>query len=132
MKSLKIVSDDSQLSTPALAPGVDFALTASAAKQVEVLMGRERAQKPDVTMLRIGVRGGGCSGLSYVMEFVAESEPKDVLFNEHGVKVCIDPKSLGVLRGTTLDYGQNLSRAGFQWLNPNQKKGCGCGESFAI
>ena len=127
MKALNILSEQPpELSGPA------FALTESAAKHIQGLMVREKAAKPEVTMLRIGVKGGGCSGLSYFMEFVPASEPRDELFDYFGVQLCIDPKSLKVLRGTTLDYGQKISGAGFQWLNPNQKKACGCGESFAV
>lgn len=134
LKSLNILSNGPAVldAPPELPEGVAFSVTESAAQQVHELLAREKATKPEVQLLRVGVRGGGCSGLSYVMEFVADSEPKDTVFEYYGVRICVDPKSLRVLQGTTLDYGRGIQRAGFQWLNPNQKKACGCGESFAV
>lgn len=126
MKPLTVINDE-----PAASPG-PFALSESAAHHVNTLLLRERANRPNVSLLRVGVRGGGCSGLSYFMEFVEDSEPGDHCFDFYGVRVCVDAKSLKVLNGTTLDYGQKLAGAGFQWRNPNMKKACGCGESFAI
>lgn len=82
--------------------------------------------------LRLGVRGGGCSGASYVMEFADKIRDRDHVFEFDGVKVVVDPKSLVYLRGTTLDYEVKLMQHGFKFVNPNAVKGCGCGESFTI
>jgi iron-sulfur cluster assembly protein len=82
--------------------------------------------------LRLGVRGGGCSGASYVIEFAEKSRDRDKVFDFDGLKVIVDPKSLVYLRGSVLDYEVKLMSHGFKFLNPNEKKGCGCGESFGI
>jgi len=82
--------------------------------------------------LRLGVRGGGCSGASYVIEFADRVRPKDLVYDFGGLRVVVDPKSLVYLRGAVLDYEFKLMEHGFKWRNPNEKKGCGCGESFAI
>lgn len=82
--------------------------------------------------LRLGVRGGGCSGASYVIEFAEKIRDRDKVFEFDGLKVIVDPKSLVYLRGTVLDYEVKLMSHGFKFQNPNEKKGCGCGESFGI
>lgn len=87
---------------------------------------------PEGSGLRIGVRGGGCSGLSYFLD--ADREPKD---NDHvieafGARLFIDPKSLVFLQGTTLDFVKGLMESGFKFVNPKAGKGCGCGESFSM
>ena len=83
-------------------------------------------------MLRLGVRGGGCSGFSYVIEFSDEASPRDQVFDFEGLKVVIDPKSLVILDGSTLDYEVQLMKHGFKFVNPNEKSGCGCGQSFTV
>lgn len=82
--------------------------------------------------LRLGVRGGGCSGASYVIEFADKIRERDRVFEYDGLKVIVDPKSLVYLRGSVLDYEVKLMSHGFKFLNPNEKKSCGCGESFGI
>lgn len=82
--------------------------------------------------LRLGVRGGGCSGVSYAIEFADKIRAKDKVFEFDGLKVIIDPKSLVYLRGSVLDYEFKLMEHGFKFRNPNMKRGCGCGESFSI
>ena len=82
--------------------------------------------------LRLGVRASGCSGQSYVLEFVDSIEPEDKVFEYHGVKVIIDPKSLVYLDGTELDYAREGLNEGFKFNNPNVKGECGCGESFTV
>lgn len=82
--------------------------------------------------LRLGVRTSGCSGMAYVMEFVDESEQDDVVFEDHGISVFVDPKSLVYLDGTELDYGKEGLNEGFRFNNPNVKDMCGCGESFNV
>ena len=88
---------------------------------------------PDTHHLRVGVKGGGCSGLSYVMEFDDKTEEFDeVVETDGGLKVIIDRKSVLYLYGTELDYSDGLNGKGFQWINPNSSRTCGCGESFAL
>ncbi len=82
--------------------------------------------------LRLGVKTTGCSGMAYVLEFVDEADDSDVMFESHGVKVFVDPKSLVYLDGTELDYGKEGLNEGFQFNNPNVKDSCGCGESFTV
>ena len=80
--------------------------------------------------LRLGVLGGGCSGLSYQFKFDARPRPTDKVFECDGVKVFVDPKSYIYLHGLTLDYKESLLQSGFVFENPNAKKTCGCGTSF--
>ena len=88
---------------------------------------------PDTHHLRVGVKGGGCSGLSYVMEFDDKIEEFDeVVEVDDGLKVIIDRKSVLYLYGTELDYSDGLNGKGFQWINPNASRTCGCGESFSL
>jgi len=82
--------------------------------------------------LRLGVRGGGCSGVSYAIEFSDKSRERDHIFEFDDLRVLVDPKSLVYLRGAVLDYEVKLMQHGFKFINPNEKSGCGCGESFAI
>ncbi len=92
----------------------------------------ERRGTPDAA-LRLGVRGGGCSGVSYVIEFSDKIRERDLVYEfDGGLKVVVDPKSLVYLRGSVLDYEVKLMGHGFKFVNPNEKKGCGCGESFSI
>ncbi|MEH6638750.1 MAG: iron-sulfur cluster assembly protein IscA [Porticoccaceae bacterium] len=82
--------------------------------------------------IRLGVRTNGCSGLSYVFEFVDEVDTSDVVFESSDVKLFIDPKSLVYLDGTELDFVKEGLNEGFQFNNPNAKGACGCGESFNV
>ena len=88
---------------------------------------------PDDSHLRVGVKGGGCSGLSYVMDFDNKIESTDEMVEcGGGLKVVIDKKSVLYLFGTELDYSDGLNGKGFQWVNPNASRECGCGSSFAV
>ena len=82
--------------------------------------------------LRVGVRGGGCSGLSYLIEFAEGPDEEDMVMDLDGVKLFVDPKSYLYLVGTELDYVDTLMETGFKFNNPNVKKECGCGESFSV
>ncbi len=82
--------------------------------------------------VRLGVRTSGCSGMAYVLEFADEAEKDDMIFEEYGVKVLVDPKSLLYLEGTELDYTKEGLNEGFKFNNPNVKDACGCGESFTV
>jgi iron-sulfur cluster assembly protein len=84
-------------------------------------------------VVRLGIKGGGCTGLAYVIEFDDRPPRKtDLLFERDGFRVVVDPKSLVYLNGTELDYVQTLMKSGFQLSNPNEKRACGCGESFSV
>jgi iron-sulfur cluster assembly protein len=82
--------------------------------------------------LRLGVRTSGCSGMAYKLEYADAAQPDDLLFESHGVKVVIDPKSLPYLEGTELDFAREGLNEGFKFNNPNVKDECGCGESFNV
>lgn len=82
--------------------------------------------------IRLGVRTSGCSGMAYKLEFVDEQLPEDLIFESHGVRVVVDPKSLPYLDGTELDFVREGLNEGFKFNNPNVKDACGCGESFNV
>jgi len=82
--------------------------------------------------LRLGVKTSGCSGMAYIMEFADEIQPEDKVFEDRGVKVIIDAKSLIYLDGTEVDYTKEGLNEGFKFNNPNEKDRCGCGESFTV
>ena len=88
-------------------------------------------QTPDAG-LRIAVKGGGCSGLSYFMEWTEKPRERDKIFEKEGVRVFVDPKSYLYLIGTELHYEEGLMQSGFKLMNPNAKAACGCGDSFTI
>jgi len=82
--------------------------------------------------LRLGVRTTGCSGMAYKLEFADAPNPEDIVFESHGVKVLVDPKSLPYIDGTELDFAREGLNEGFKFNNPNVKDECGCGESFNV
>lgn len=82
--------------------------------------------------LRLGVRTSGCSGMAYVLEFVDDVEDSDIVFEDRGVKVIVDQKSLVYIDGTELDFAREGLNEGFKFNNPNVKDQCGCGESFNV
>ncbi len=104
-------------------------LTDSAAEQVKTIL----AQAPEgqqVTGLRIGVESGGCSGMSYFMEYAAEKNPMEEVVEDKGVKIFLDPKAAMYLIGTEMDYNDGEFESGFTFKNPNETGRCGCGKSF--
>src|SRR3989441_2207143 len=104
-------------------------LTEAASKQVKEL--KQAQNLPENVFLRMGVRGGGCSGMSYSLEFDTEKGPHDREFEIDGVKVVVDTKSYLYLAGITLDYVQQGLTGGFTFVNPKAKSTCGCGTSFS-
>jgi iron-sulfur cluster assembly protein len=102
------------------------------AKAIEMAKGALHKRGTPTASLRLGVRGGGCSGVSYAIEFSDKVRDRDNVFDFNGLRVIVDPKSLVYLRGAVLDYEVKLMQHGFKFLNPNEKSGCGCGESFSI
>jgi len=105
------------------------ALSETASKQVKQL--KEAQNLPETAFLRMAVKGGGCSGMSYSLEFDTELGPHDKTFEIDGIKVVVDKKSYLYLNGTTLDYVQQGLTGGFTFVNPNAKSSCGCGTSFS-
>lgn len=107
-----------------------MAITMTNAAQEHVV--RHLAHRGHGLGIRLGVKTTGCSGLSYVLEFVDKQEPEDMLFASGDAKLFIDPKSLSYLDGTELDFVKEGLNEGFQFNNPNVKDECGCGESFHV
>jgi len=103
-------------------------LTQAATDKVRKLL--DKRGTPDIG-LRIGVRGGGCSGNSYFMEFCEAETPGDEVFDLNGVRLFVDLKSAVILTGTEIDYVEGLMGAGFKFNNPNVRHSCACGESFS-
>lgn len=93
---------------------------------------REDNKDPNVFNIRVGVKGGGCSGLSYVLEFDDTILDTDEVFEDKGIKILCDKKSLLYLWGTELKYTDGLNGKGFEWVNPNASRVCGCGSSFSV
>src|ERR1044071_5072348 len=107
--------------------------SAAPAKEIEKIksaMAKEGVS-PEQGGLRVGVQGGGCSGLSYNIRFDSHPRERDRIFQFDDVRVVVDPKSFIYLHGMTLDYQETLMQQGFVFVNPNAKKSCGCGTSFS-
>ena len=103
----------------------------SAKEKVSELM-NEGGFDPNKDFVRVGVKSGGCSGLSYDLKFDKEKDSEDKLFEDNMVRILVDKKSLLYLVGTTLDYSGGLNGKGFVFKNPNANRTCGCGESFSL
>ena len=103
-------------------------LTEAAARHVTKYL----AKRGKGVGVRLGVKTTGCSGLAYKLEYVDEVAPEDELFEQHGVKLMIDPKSLAYIDGTELDYVREGLNEGFRFNNPNERDRRGCGESFRV
>ena len=103
-------------------------LTEAAADRIKHFM----HQRGDGVGLRLGVKTTGCSGMAYTLEYADEVDKDDVVFEDQGIKVIINPKSLVYLDGTELDYAKEGLNEGFKFNNPNVKDMCGCGESFNV
>ena len=106
-----------------------MSLTDAAADRVREIMS---ASDTPLTGLRVGVKNGGCAGMSYTMEMAASAAPFDEIVEDKGVRVLIDPKAILFLLGTQMDFQTSKMSSGFVFNNPNQTSACGCGESVAI
>ena len=106
-------------------------VTERALKRIRAAMAKEGISA-DQGGLRLGIQGGGCSGLSYNVRFDSQPRERDRVYNFEDVRVFVDPKSLVYLKGTVLDYEETLIRQGFNFNNPNSTKSCGCGSSFSV
>jgi iron-sulfur cluster assembly protein len=127
METMSTTATETQ--TPPPAPVVskkEIAITEAAAQ--EIAKQREKRGNPN-SRIRVGVRGGGCTGFTYVFEWADEVKPTDKEFSAHGVSIVVDPKSLVFLGGMTLDFVRGMMGHGFKFNNPNAKGSCGCGES---
>jgi iron-sulfur cluster assembly protein len=105
-----------------------ISLTESAADRVRTFL----ASRGRGLGLRLGVRKTGCSGFAYVINYADDSRPDDVVFEDHGVKVFVDPDSLTLVNGTVVDFVRQGLNEAFKFSNPNIKGECGCGESFSV
>ncbi|HEV2485581.1 MAG TPA: iron-sulfur cluster assembly accessory protein [Terracidiphilus sp.] len=112
------------------APGQGLQVTERAIKRIRVAMAKEGVSSEEGG-LRLGVMGGGCSGLSYSIKFDTRPRERDRIYEFDGVRVFVDPKSFLYLHGMTLDYEETLMRQGFNFINPNSSRSCGCGSSFS-
>jgi iron-sulfur cluster assembly protein len=113
---------------PAAPAGPALTIHARASAKLKDLLAAEK-KDPATVGLRLGVQGGGCSGLTYLMEFDSKRE-NDRVFSQDGVSVFVDPKSILYMSGSVLDYNEGLMGSGFSIKNPNVKGSCGCGHSF--
>ena len=104
-------------------------VTESAREQAKRLMAESGVEG---SFIRVGVQGGGCSGLMYDLDFDSKEKEDDKVFEDNGIKIVVDKKSFLYLVGTTLDYSGGLNGKGFVFQNPNADRTCGCGESFSI
>ena len=93
---------------------------------------QEEGFNPTTDFVRVGVKSGGCSGLSYELQFDDDQKENDRLFEDNDVRIVVDKKSLLYLAGTTLEYSGGLNGKGFVFNNPNANRTCGCGESFSL
>jgi iron-sulfur cluster assembly protein len=105
-------------------------VTERAVKRIRAAMAKEGIS-PTEGGLRLGVMGGGCSGLSYSIRFDTQPRDRDRVYEFDGVRIFVDPKSFLYLHGMTLDYEESLMRQGFNFINPNSSRSCGCGTSFS-
>ncbi len=103
-------------------------ITEAAAKRVTKYL----ARRGKGVGVRLGVKTTGCSGLAYKLEYADEQSPEDIIFEDKGVRVLVDPKSLPYLEGTQLDFVREGLNEGFRFNNPNERDRCGCGESFRV
>src|SRR5260221_5581685 len=118
------------MATETLSPNIaKIHLTERAGHKLAGLLEKDGVS-PEQGGLRVGGQGGGCPGLSYAMRLDTKARDRDKIFEEHGARIFVDPKSLLYLNGTTLEYEETLMRQGFVFQNPNAARNCGCGSSF--
>lgn len=106
-------------------------LSENAAREIKTIIAQQELDA-DKVCLRVGVKGGGCSGFSYILDLTETMKDSDEAFEQHGVRIICDPKSLLYLSGTTVDFKDEIMGRGFVFTNPNATTSCGCGSSFAV
>jgi len=105
-------------------------LTETAAREIQTIIEQQELDG-EAIRLRVGVKGGGCSGFSYLLDLTEQQRDNDETFEENGVKIVCDPKSYLYLNGTTIDFKDEVMGRGFVFNNPNATSSCGCGSSFS-
>jgi len=105
-------------------------LTETAAREIKTIV-KDQELDAEKVHLRVGVKGGGCSGFSYILDLTEQAKDTDETFEKHGVKIVCDPKSYLYLNGTTIDFKDEIMGRGFVFSNPNATSSCGCGSSFS-
>ncbi len=106
-----------------------ISLSDNAASRIKEIMSKA---KKDLVGLRVGVKSGGCAGMSYIMEYTKEVKPNDEVIEDKGVKLFVDPGAIMYLLGTEMDYKKEQFSSSFIFKNPNETERCGCGESFKV
>jgi iron-sulfur cluster assembly protein len=119
-----------QTTTPEAPSTPGILLSETAAREIKSII-KQQELDADTVRLRVGVKGGGCSGFSYLLDLTESQQDTDETFEQHGVKVICDPKSLLYLAGTTIDFRDEVMGRGFVFGNPNATSSCGCGSSFS-
>ena len=109
-----------------------FNMTITETAKNKILTLKNEGNMDKTHFIRVSVKGGGCSGLSYDLDFDNKINPSDQIFEDKGEKIVMDMKSFLYLAGTELDFSDGLNGKGFQFINPNASRTCGCGESFAV
>ncbi|MBX3351762.1 MAG: iron-sulfur cluster assembly accessory protein [Phycisphaeraceae bacterium] len=110
-------------------PGI--ILSETAAREIKSII-QQQELDANAVRLRVGVKGGGCSGFSYLLDLTESQKDTDEVFEQHGLKVICDPKSMLYLAGTTIDFRDEIMGRGFVFNNPNSTSSCGCGSSFSV
>lgn len=105
-------------------------LTETAAREIKTII-QQQELSPEKVRLRVGVKGGGCSGFSYLLDLTEQERDNDETFDQFGIKVVCDPKSYLYLNGTKIDFKDEIMGRGFVFQNPNATSSCGCGSSFS-
>lgn len=125
MTTLNTTTDQAETDAPAVI------LSETAAREIKTIIEQQELDAETVC-LRVGVKGGGCSGFSYVLDLTEKRKDSDEMFVQHGVRLICDPKSMLYLGGTTVDFKDEIMGRGFVFTNPNASSSCGCGSSFAV
>jgi len=122
---------EANTSSTAATKAAGIILTDVAAREIKTIIQQQELDAEKIR-LRVGVKGGGCSGFSYVLDLTETEKDTDETFEQHGIKIICDPKSLLYLEGTTIDFKDEIMGRGFVFQNPNATTSCGCGSSFAV
>ncbi len=125
------MSTDTTQSTTPEAPEDCVTLSETAAREVKSII-EQQELNADKVRLRVGVKGGGCSGFSYLLDLTETQKDSDEVFEQHGIKIIVDPKSMLYLGGVTVDFKDEIMGRGFVFNNPNATSNCGCGSSFSV